>query len=94
MSLNALGIALVGLWLLRRRPPHGLVTGWIFIHYSITRFVIESFRGDEVRGVWFGGALSTSQLIAIPGVLVGILILVWAKKRGGRTPANPAEAGA
>ncbi len=33
--------------------------------YSILRFVVEFFRGDVARGVWFGGVISTSQIIAI-----------------------------
>ena len=33
------------------------------ISYSIFRFVIEFFRGDEIRGIWF--ALSTSQWISV-----------------------------
>jgi prolipoprotein diacylglyceryltransferase len=32
--------------------------------YSALRFALELLRGDDVRGVFFGGALSTSQLIA------------------------------
>ena len=88
MSASALLVALVGLWLLRRRRWYGQVAAWILVQYSASRFVIEAFRGDEVRGVWFGGAISTSQLIAIPGVLAGIVLLV--RFRHLRTaPARP-----
>jgi phosphatidylglycerol:prolipoprotein diacylglycerol transferase len=39
---------------------------WIYaLSYAILRFCIEFFRGDELRGLYFGGAISTSQLIAI-----------------------------
>lgn len=31
--------------------------------YPVVRFVLEFFRGDEIRGIWFG--LSTSQWISI-----------------------------
>ena len=37
--------------------------------YAVARFVIEFFRGDAARGTVFGGALSTSQFIAILMVL-------------------------
>ena len=47
----------------------------------ITRAIIENFRGDSVRGVWFDGAISTSQLIAVVGVLVGIALLATASRR-------------
>ena len=88
MSLNALVIAAVGWWWLRRRRRDGFVAAWIVLHYSVTRFLIESFRGDEVRGLWFGGAISTSQLIAIPGALLGVWFLV--RLRGPREP-EPGE---
>lgn len=84
MSLNALVIVGVGLWLLPRRSWYGQVGAWLFVHYSITRFLIEMFRGDEIRGVWFNGALSTSQLVSILGFLVGVLLLV--KRPGPDAP--------
>jgi len=84
MSVNAFLIVLVGLWLLKRRTWYGQVGSWLLIHYSITRFVIEMYRGDEVRGVWFDGALSTSQLVSIFGVLLGGFLLV--KRPGPDVP--------
>jgi prolipoprotein diacylglyceryl transferase len=81
MSLNALLVAGVAYLVLRRRRWFGQVTGVVLIQYSLTRALIEEFRGDDVRGVWFGGALSTSQIIAIFGVLAGIAILVTAPRR-------------
>lgn len=54
------------LLLLRRRPR--IVRGELGLAYlglyGTGRFMIEFFRGDAVRGVWFNGALSTSQLIS------------------------------
>lgn len=39
---------------------------WSYVaSYSVARFVIEFFRGDLERGFALGGALSTSQVIAI-----------------------------
>lgn len=43
--------------------------------YSITRFTLEFFRGDEVRGLW--GYLSTSQYISISiFILCSVLLAV------------------
>jgi len=50
MSINALCVALVGWWVLKRRRWFGQVAVVILIHYSITRFLIESCRGESVRG--------------------------------------------
>lgn len=56
---------------------------WTYILlYSILRFTVEFFRGDEVRGFMYGG-LSISQGISIimfTGAIVGLM--VFRKKEG------------
>ena len=42
--------------------------------------MIEAFRGDVIRGLWFGDTLSTSQLISIVAGTVAVVVLV--KNRG------------
>lgn len=46
-----------------------LLHTYLFL-YSICRFALEFYRGDEVRGIWFG--LSTSQWISI-GIFIYII---------------------
>ncbi len=50
---------------------------WFYpLFYSVLRFIIEFFRGDAVRGVYFGGLISTSQIIAIGMfALSGVMLL-------------------
>jgi prolipoprotein diacylglyceryltransferase len=48
----------------------------------VLRFNIEFFRGDAVRGVYFGGMVSTSQIIAVFMFLFSLFML-WKLK-----PAN------
>ena len=70
-------IAALLAWGLRRKLKPGLVfTGWL-LFYGATRFVWEYFRGDGVRGLYFGGQLSTSQLIAAGLVALGAGLAVW-----------------
>ncbi len=39
---------------------------WLYpLFYSILRFIMEFFRGDADRGLYFNGAVSTSQIIAV-----------------------------
>ncbi|HEX9020338.1 MAG TPA: prolipoprotein diacylglyceryl transferase [Nitrospirota bacterium] len=39
---------------------------WLYVlFYAVLRFIIEFFRGDAARGVYFGNAVSTSQIIAL-----------------------------
>ncbi len=53
---------------------------WAFAAtYGAGRFVIEGLRADD-RGLWWGDALSTSQLIAVP-VVAYALYRLWAHAR-------------
>jgi prolipoprotein diacylglyceryltransferase len=85
MSLNALLLVLVGLFWLRRRTRYGVPAALLLLQYAACRFAIEMFRGDEVRGVWFGGRVSTSQLVSL--VLFGLGLWLLVKRR-----ASPALA--
>jgi phosphatidylglycerol:prolipoprotein diacylglycerol transferase len=87
MSANALVIALVGLLVLRRSRWAGRTSAVIFLVYAITRFVIEMFRGDSLRGVWAGG-LSTSQLVSIPAAAIAGWVLY--RYRGRREDGGAA----
>lgn len=43
--------------------------------YALCRFVLEFFRGDQIRGVWFGG-LSTAQYISLIIIVAYVCRLV------------------
>lgn len=73
-----------------RRLPTGRVWATYLALYGTLRFLLEWTRGDETRGFVFGGALSTSQLIAIVLVAAGVILHAWI----GRQGATPQKAGA
>jgi phosphatidylglycerol:prolipoprotein diacylglycerol transferase len=85
-SLAGLGIFLALLALERRGRGFPGRTFWMFVLlYSVSRFVIEFYRGDD-RGFVFN-AVSTSQAISL--VLVPLsLIMLWYLGRPER-PAAP-----
>jgi phosphatidylglycerol:prolipoprotein diacylglycerol transferase len=86
---NDLLIALVLTLILRRRPePPGTVLWWYMLLYGATRFAIEFLRGDQERGLFFNGALSTSQLFSLAAVALAIVLLVRGRAR--RSSAHPA----
>jgi len=87
MGLNALLLAFIGYRILRKRRYAGQGSLWLFLLYSITRSGIEVFRGDSLRGLWFGG-LSTSQLVSIPLALVAITLL-WRLRNYDEREAPP-----
>jgi prolipoprotein diacylglyceryltransferase len=57
-----------------RKRFDGQVFAWLLIIKAITRSLIEVWRDDE-RGVFFGGLASTSQLLSIPLLALGIYLL-------------------
>ncbi|WP_097015168.1 prolipoprotein diacylglyceryl transferase [Anaerocolumna aminovalerica] len=53
----------------RKKRKSGRVIGIYLIFYSIARFMIEFFRGDVARGIFFG--VSTSQWISLLLIPIG-----------------------
>jgi phosphatidylglycerol---prolipoprotein diacylglyceryl transferase len=82
MSVKALIVAFIGWQILKRRRFAGQAALWMILCYAILRSLVEMLRGDLVRGVWFDGAVSTSQLIS--GVVALITIALLVKNRNTR----------
>ncbi len=90
MSIKALVVAFIGWQVLKHRRYAGQAALWMLFAYGILRFGVEMLRGDLVRGVWFGGAISTSQILSI--VLVIACAILLAKFRERRDAPIPARA--
>jgi phosphatidylglycerol---prolipoprotein diacylglyceryl transferase len=84
-SIAGLLILLVLLFVERRGRSFPGRTFWLFVLlYSISRFVIEFFRGDD-RGIIFN-VLSTSQFISV--VLAPLsIVMLWYLSRPSHPPA-------
>jgi hypothetical protein len=94
MSVKALLVAFIG-WRVLRRRYTGQVTFVILVAYGVLRYAVECFRGDAIRGVWFGGRLSTSQIVSIAAVLFGLadaVAVAWPPRPAARR-APRAQAG-
>jgi len=87
-SLCGLAIFAI-LWLFRRHKQFDgqLMLLYLFL-YTVARSTVELFRGDQERGLFFGGHLSISQLISL--VLLSIAALLYWHR--SRTAARPARA--
>jgi phosphatidylglycerol:prolipoprotein diacylglycerol transferase len=81
MTIKALIVALVALWVLKHRRYRGQVALVALLVYSVLRFAVEYLRGDTLRGVWFRGQLSTSQLIAILAAAAALALLARNRSR-------------
>ena len=71
----------------RRRPGEAALA--YLASYGVGRFIVEFFRGDTVRGLWFGGRLSTSQIISAVAVPAALGILFWLRTRPVPGPEAP-----
>lgn len=77
---NLLIFAYLYLWLRKRKSFDGQVWWMFVVLYAASRFVIEFFRNDD-RGVFFGGLLSTSQLIGVPLIAAAVIFMLRLKRR-------------
>lgn len=72
-SINTFLIYLFLVWLRKRKSFDGQVF-WLYgILYSVGRYIVESFRGDD-RGFVVTGMLSTSQFISIFALLISLFM--------------------
>ncbi len=65
------------------KKPHadGRVFAWYLVLYGVGRFLFEYTRGDQARGFVLDGFLSTSQLISVFMILIGISLHFWISRR-------------
>ncbi len=104
MSLKALALFGLGLWLLRHKRFHGQVCTLLLAGYAILRFVIEFFRGDDAArgGIFLQGLspeevgtveaelfLSTSQMVGMALLPLAFLLYVLLARRGRALASSP-----
>ncbi|NLS43150.1 prolipoprotein diacylglyceryl transferase [BEV proteobacterium] len=77
------GIALfILLNLFIRKPrPMGSVSGLFLIGYGVFRIVTEFFRQPDAQLGLFGNFISMGQILSLPMVFAGILMMVWVHRR-------------
>jgi phosphatidylglycerol---prolipoprotein diacylglyceryl transferase len=81
LSLNSFLIFLVLQWAYKRRTFDGEIFWLYVLLYSITRGIIEVWRGDLVRGFVIPGVLSTSQFIGVVTALLSLAMLFYLSRR-------------
>ncbi len=84
-------LALAGILTLlyrRRIRPDGSTFFWYVLLYSLARGIIEIWRGDDVRGLYFGGMLSTSQILSIVAGLWALGMLIFYRLKAKEPAAS------
>ena len=62
-------------WLIPRRRFDGQAILAFGIGYGVWRSFVECFRADDVRGMFLGGWLSTSQIIGLVSAMICGVVL-------------------
>ena len=68
-------------WQARRPQPTGWVSGLFLSGYGVTRFIAEYFREPDAHLGLLTLGLSMGQWLCVPMLLVGVAMMVWAKRR-------------
>lgn len=79
---EAFGLFVIGFlsmrWVKNKEKNFYVVTRYL-IYYSFLRFIVEYFRGDKIRGIyWYD--LSTSQMISV-ALFMATMAAVYVEKR-------------
>lgn len=70
------------LWLItRRHPPAGTVFGAFLMGYGLCRIVVEFFREPDAQIGFLVGSISMGQMLSIPMIVAGAVILAVALQR-------------
>ncbi len=78
--LITFGVTLWMYWKTKARDRQGMITGVFFIMVFTARFFIEFIKEDQ-EGFEAGMALNMGQLLSIPFVLTGVLLVIRAVKK-------------
>ena len=78
---NALIMWGVVLLTYKYRKFYGQVLATFMMYEGVSRFFIEFLRGDDDRGIWFGGLLSTGQIVMLITFTCGLALFFALRKR-------------
>ena len=77
------------LWLITRRfPPPGTVFGAFLVGYGCCRILVEFFREPDAQIGFIFATVSMGQLLSIPMIVSGAVILTFACRRKSSLPAG------
>ncbi len=78
-SFNFVLFIVIFIFVKRGKPKTGQALGLYLMAYPVARFILEFFRGDNIRGLFFG--LSTSQWISLLLLPLGIYLFLKKEKQ-------------
>ncbi|MEF1289155.1 prolipoprotein diacylglyceryl transferase [Vibrio sp. M260118] len=75
-------------WFIKRPRPVGAVSGLFLAGYGTFRFIVEYFREPDAHLGLFGDFISMGQILSLPMVIGGALMVAWAYKFNSKTVAS------
>ncbi|WON76020.1 prolipoprotein diacylglyceryl transferase [Serratia sp. UGAL515B_01] len=66
---------------IRKPRPTGAVSGLFLIGYGAFRIIVEAFRQPDAQLGLFEGLVSMGQILSVPMVIAGIMMMFWAYRR-------------
>ncbi|QUY47862.1 prolipoprotein diacylglyceryl transferase [Serratia plymuthica] len=66
---------------IRKSRPMGAVSGLFLIGYGAFRIIVEAFRQPDAQLGLFDGVVSMGQILSVPMVVAGIIMMIWAYRR-------------
>ncbi|MDW7550096.1 prolipoprotein diacylglyceryl transferase [Pseudoalteromonas peptidolytica] len=79
-------------WFRKKPRPAGSVAGLFLAGYGVFRFAIEYFREPDAHIGLYGGIISQGQILSLPMVIAGTILMVWTYKRDSKmTPTGQAK---
>ncbi|MEZ9763119.1 prolipoprotein diacylglyceryl transferase [Vibrio splendidus] len=82
MALEGIVLFFILNWFIKKPRPLGSVSGLFLAGYGTFRFLVEYVREPDAQLGLFGGFISMGQILSLPMVIIGVLMMVWAYNRG------------
>ncbi|MGL9724379.1 prolipoprotein diacylglyceryl transferase [Sodalis sp. (in: enterobacteria)] len=73
---------------IRKPRPIGSVSGLFLICYGAFRILVEFFRQPDAQLGLFSGVISMGQILSLPMILAGVIMMVWAYRRRPLQPMS------
>ncbi|MGK2946677.1 MAG: prolipoprotein diacylglyceryl transferase [Candidatus Malihini olakiniferum] len=81
MALEGIVLFILLNLFIRKPRPTGSVSGLFLISYGVFRIITEFFREPDVQLGLFSNFISMGQILSLPMVFAGILMMIWAYRR-------------
>jgi len=82
-------LVFVIMWLFARKPRPRLAVGALYTTlYGCARFFTEWFRVPDWETHVFGLPITSGQVLSLPMIVAGLIMLGWAYSNGKRQPAH------